>query len=135
MSIGGIGQYGEQYGNLYSPSQISRIPEVSVETVRDQDKNQSSSTELSVNGQNASSSFFQEDTRSRSANLENISLGFNKGESYDYIGSSSDLNTLDMQQAISDMQKDQVLDRYNFFVGSAGTSQIFASTDGMVLAK
>ena len=135
MSISGIGQYGEQYGNLYSPSQISRIPEVSVETVRDQDKNQSSSTELSVNGQNASSSSSKEDIRSRSANLENISLGFNKGETYDYIGSSSDLDSLDMQQAISDMQKDQVLDRYNFFVGSTGTSQIFASTDGLVLAK
>lgn len=59
-----------------------------------------------------------EDHRSRAADLKNISLTFNKEESFDYIGSESSLANLDVQKAISDMQKDQILQQYQYFVGS-----------------
>lgn len=36
---------------------------------------------------------------------------------YELKGANSDIRTLDMEQAISDMQKDQVLQQYQFFVG------------------
>ena len=62
-----------------------------------------------------------EDTRSKTADLENISLTFNKEESYDYIGSESGLANLDVQKAVSDMKKDAVLQEYQYFVGSAQT--------------
>lgn len=51
--------------------------------------------------------------------LENISLTFNKEESFDYIGNDSSLDNLDMQKAVSDMQRDQILQEYQYFVGSA----------------
>lgn len=39
-------------------------------------------------------------------------------ENRDYKGVDSDIKSLDMEKAISDMQKDQVLQQYQFFVGS-----------------
>ena len=78
----------------------------------------------------------QENQASRMADLEQVSLKFNKEDSFDYIGMNSSLDNLDMQKAISDMQKDQVLQSYQYFVGSAGS--LFGempSEDGTVILK
>ena len=78
----------------------------------------------------------QENSASRMADLEQVSLKFNKEDSFDYIGMDSSLDNLDMQKAISDMQKDQVLQSYQYFVGSAGS--LFGempSEDGLVVVK
>ena len=58
-----------------------------------------------------------------------------KDDTYDMIGSESDLNKLDMQKAISDMQKDKILQDYNYFVGSSVMQQRNISEDGVVVAK
>ena len=47
---------------------------------------------------------------------------------YELKGADSDIFSLDMEQAISEMQKDQVLQQYQFFVGEQGVS---AHTDDM----
>lgn len=73
------------------------------------------------------------DTRSRSSNPENISLTFNKEETFDYLGSESVLGNLDVRKAISDMQKDAVLQEYQYFVGS--TKPLMNTEDGIVLMK
>ncbi|MBR5800169.1 MAG: hypothetical protein IKY23_08920 [Lachnospiraceae bacterium] len=73
------------------------------------------------------------DLRSKNADLENISLTFHKEDTYDYIGSRSGLATLDMQQAISDMKKDSVLQEYQYFVGSS--QSFMSSADGTVILK
>lgn len=74
------------------------------------------------------------DTRSKTADLENISLTFNKEESYDYLGSESSLTGLDMQKAISDMKRDSVLQEYQYFVGSS--QNLFINpADGIVIPK
>ncbi len=80
----------------------------------------------------------------RVANLQEISLTFNKNDDYGYIGKDSSLESLDMQKAISDMQKDSILQEYQYFVGSAngfvpmeqgmGILQS-ASQDGIVIQK
>ena len=78
----------------------------------------------------------QENQASRMADLESVSLKFNKEDSFGYIGMDSSLDNLDMQKAISDMRKDQVLQNYQYFVGSAGS--LFGempSEDGMVVMK
>ena len=67
--------------------------------------------------------------------LEDVSLTFLKDDTYDMIGSESDLNKLDMQEAISDMQKDKILQDYNYFVGSSVMQQRNISEDGVVVAK
>lgn len=78
----------------------------------------------------------QENSASRMADLDNVFLKFNKEDSFGYIGADSSLDNLDMQKAISDMQKDQVLQSYQYFVGSAGN--LFgeqSSADGVVVLK
>lgn len=42
---------------------------------------------------------------------------YRSDETYELKGKDSDLASLDMQKAISDLDKDQVLQQYQFFVG------------------
>ena len=69
----------------------------------------------------------------RSTDPNRVSITFNKGDDYSYIGSEKDITGLDMQKAVSDMKQDSILQEYNYFVGSA--SNVFSSEDGVVLAK
>lgn len=78
------------------------------------------------------------DNRSRTADLENISLNFNTGDTYDYIGKNSSPELLDMDQVISDMKKDSVLEQYRYFVGANEAANEFSeglSGDGVVIMK
>ena len=71
----------------------------------------------------------QEDRAGRMADLGQVSLTFNKEDSFDYIGMDSNPENLDMQ-------KDQILQSYQYFVGSAGSLYDGTPTeDGMVLLK
>lgn len=47
--------------------------------------------------------------------------------SYELKGSESDLMSLDVEKAISDMRKDQVLQQYQFFVGESQAEEILAT--------
>jgi len=73
------------------------------------------------------------DNRPKAAPLEDISLTFNKEESFDYLNSDSSVKSLDMEKAISDMKKDGILQEYQYFVGSS--NNLFTSDDGVVIAK
>ena len=42
---------------------------------------------------------------------------YQPGAEYDLKGIASDITSLDVEKAISDMKKDQVLQQYQFFVG------------------
>lgn len=68
--------------------------------------------------------------------IGNLSLTFQKEDSFDYLGKDSALENLDIQKALTEMQRDQVLQEYQFFVGS---SEYFSSTgntqDGTVTIK
>lgn len=52
---------------------------------------------------------------------------------YDGKGADSDIHSLDMTRAISDMQKDQVLQQYQFFIGESQAQKSTGSsgTDNM----
>lgn len=43
---------------------------------------------------------------------------YRPGEVYDLKGADSDINSLDMEKAVSDMGKDQILQQYQYFVGN-----------------
>ena len=73
------------------------------------------------------------DDRPRFTAPESVSPKFNKGEDYSYIGSDSDIATLDMRKAISEARQDTLFNHYNYFVG--GGNKIFSSEDGTVIAK
>lgn len=44
---------------------------------------------------------------------------YNKDEKFDMIGIDSDINSVDVEQVISDIKKDQLLEQYQFFVKSS----------------
>ncbi|MCR5144332.1 MAG: hypothetical protein K6B67_03370 [Lachnospiraceae bacterium] len=43
---------------------------------------------------------------------------YNPDEEYSLVGKESDIRSLDVERAISDMEKDQVLHEYQYFVGN-----------------
>ena len=73
-----------------------------------------------------------EDTRPKSVDPNEVSLSFNKNDDFGYIGKDKDLSLLDMEQAISMMRQDSILQDYQYFVGSS--KDIFNSEDGRVIA-
>lgn len=132
MSIRGIGQYGGFYQNYNVPE----IPSVSIETspLESSEIQKSSLIDASQIGQTTNETGILESNRQNSS-LEDISLLFNKNDNFDYIGKDSEIGNLDVQQAVSDMKKDQVLQEYQYFVGdmfSQGASQF---EDGRVFVK
>ena len=66
------------------------------------------------------------------ASLEDISLSLNEPKGFEMKGRESDLEALDMEKAVSDMQKDQALMQYQYFVGD---QSIMGSEDGIVIPK
>ena len=61
-----------------------------------------------------SSCEIQEKTKDK----EDISITFHKQDDFGYIGRDSDIRSLDVEKAISDMRKGQILQQYQYFVGS-----------------
>lgn len=122
MGIGSI-------GGFYSNYPVTPIKQVDVETVKAQDEAKKQQEDFLPAAEYIDAGQ-SEDTRSRAADLENISLNFNRGDTYDYIGKDSDLSLLDMDQVLSDIKKDSVLDQYRYFVGDAAGTNAGAGLDG-----
>lgn len=127
----GIGRIGGFY--QYQP--IQPIKRVELETVREQDEVKKQQEQMIPEVTQDTQSV--PDTRSKMADLENISLNFNAGDTYDYIGKESDLQLLDAEKLISDMKKDSVLDQYRYFVGAEEASAFAGGLngDGIVVLK
>ncbi len=128
MGINGINDYSNLIGNYRIPS----IPSVSVEEVKRQDEQRlAEEKQLRPVLEDVSLSAKPRND----AALEDISLTFNKGDDYGYIGKDSDIYSLDVENAISDMQKDNILKQYQFFVGNTGVNTIVNDSDGVVVPK
>lgn len=137
MTVGGI--Y-DSFHNSYGVQQIQTTyvddPNKIGRQVEEPDLNQQSGLNEQSDNLTSVAEPVQENPASRMADLDQVSLKFNKEDSFGYIGMDSSLDNLDMQKAISDMQKDQVLQSYQYFVGSAGS--LFGETsseDGTVVLK
>lgn len=132
MAIQGL----DQYDGFYNNYRVNNIPSVDVDYVENQDEQvleADSNLQSHQNNNTPSNTTDTEDHRSRIADLEDVSLTFNKGDSFDYIGSDSEIRNLDVQKAVSDMKKDQILEEYQYFYGSS--NQISQSDDGLVVRK
>ena len=115
--------------------QRSEIKQVSGEEVRRQDQEQQQAAlQQSTPDYSRMTDFAAQDRRAKAADLENISLTFNKTDSFDYLGSESGLENLDVMKAVSDMRKDEVLQEYQYFVGSS-QNFAFQSEDGVVIPR
>ena len=134
MSINKI----SQYGGFYDRYRLPQISQVSVEEVKKQDeelKRREMQQGMEAPQVDRPQKFFSR--APRMAKLEDVSLSFNINETYDYIGRDADLQNLDMMSAISDMQKDKVLEQYQYFVGPKQMADpvVARTMDGMVIQK
>ncbi|MCQ2526895.1 MAG: hypothetical protein MJ130_09030 [Lachnospiraceae bacterium] len=133
MGINSINDYSGIFNNYRVPT----IPVVSIDEVAKQDRQR-----LEAEKQIPVSTSSLEDislpkARQNNAALEDISLTFNKGDDFGYIGKDSDIFSLDVENAISDMQKDDVLKQYQYFVGNigGGNNALVDNADGIVIPK
>ena len=122
------------FGRVQPYYKASEIPVITPSEIRKQSEQQTDTKQTTAEDvRSAAMSSVGEDTRSKVADLQDVSLTFNREESFDYLGSESGLMNLDVQKAISDMRKDSILQEYQYFVG---TSPSFMNTDdGTVFRK
>lgn len=120
------------FNSMQTYYKSQEIPTITPEEVKNKEQ-QPQAVQQNIVAAESVNEPIAEDNRSKTADLENISLTFNKDETFDYIGSESGLAGLDMQKAISDMKKDAVLQEYQYFVGSS--KDFFQPADGMVIPK
>lgn len=133
MGIGPIADYNSFYANY-------RIPDIQAVELKKPEELLTVAAEDDVQKQpkvNVPDLSIEEKPEKRAnADVHDMSLSFNFNEDYAYLGKDSDIENLDMQKAISDMKKDQVLQQYQYFVGSA--HDLFTageSKDGLVFLK
>lgn len=136
MRIGGAGYYQDMgYTGSLRSGEMS-APKVSEQKTELQNVNL---TEEKNDGLSQSSTAAVPETELKKvdkiANLEEVSLSFNKEDDFGYIGRDSDIFKLDVEKAISDMKRDSVLEEYQYFVGSSQTLTEQQSADGVVIPK
>lgn len=133
MAIPGL----SSYGGFYQSYKVSEIAKVSARDVKNfqpgvgsEIKDKDAYETRSAVGDR------QPDLRSKYADLENISLTFQANDTFASIGRDVSLDNLDMMRAISDMQKDKVLEQYQYFVPPQEINQVISqSEDGIVIQK
>lgn len=128
MAIRGI----DSNHGFYNNYRVNHIPSVPIDKVKGQEDPDSA---LQSGQEDISPLKIAEieDDRRQNTDLENVSLTFNKGNTFDYIGSDSEIGNLDVQKAVSDMKKDQILEEYQYFYGT--NHLISQSEDGIVVKK
>lgn len=125
MGIGGVNDYGSRLTDY----RISAKPAVCAEEIKPQETDRQLPEKDTSTAADTSAK-----VRRTKKPLEDISLTFNANEDFEYLGQDSDIRNLDMEKAISDMKKDQILQQYQYFVGSS--KDLFQNTaDGIVVPK
>lgn len=126
------------YSSLFVNYKVPEIPSADFEQIKkvDQPTEVISREEPSDSPDIGLTIEVKESAKQESVDIRELSLTYNAREDFGYIGRDSDIHGLDIQKAISDMKKDQVLQQYQYFVGSSET--LFpqnASEDGHVFLK
>lgn len=131
MAIDRIGQW----GGLQSNYRMPEIKKAEMIPQPEQNKEQTNVSPVS-NLQEEQKAESLQNRYNKNTPIEDISLTFQKKDDFDYLGKDSQIENLDVQKAISDMKKDQVLEEYQYFVGSArNLMSSFESEDGIVIPK
>lgn len=133
MGINGI----SEYGNMSFSYKIPEIPAVDYEKVNSAQDAVKAPKAAEVKPQDIALSIEEKNSHvsKPSANVQDLSLSFNLQEDYGYLGKDSNIEDLDVQKAISNMRKDQVLQQYQYFVGDSRKLLQKVSEDGLVFLK
>lgn len=125
------------YGGFYNSYKVMDIPQVGLEDVKKQDA-EIKAAEAAVPQIPVVNEIKAEtpDLRSKTADLDNISLTFNASDDFSYLGSDFEIEKLDINKAIDDMRKDKILEDYQYFVGAPNDlTNTFSNEDGKVFLK
>ena len=123
------------YGGFYNSYKVTDIPKVDVEAVKKQDEIKAQEA-LALPKIEPPIEPAKPDLRTKTADLDNISLTFNTGDDYSYLGSEFEIEKLDINRAISDMHKDKILEDYQYFVGTQNDdNSTYSGEDGKVFVK
>lgn len=143
MGIGQVGTVGQagSYGGGADSYAVRKISAIEPEELKKQEqerlaKENGQFNDVRGSGQQTGQPHVtpEDAEKARIASLQNISLTFNQSEDFGYLGQDASIAGLDMEKAISDLKKDQVLEQYQYFVG--GTPETVISTeDGTVIRK
>ena len=134
MAINGLSQY-DLFSSYNSINAMDRIPKVSPQEMDKQGNSLVIDTQAVQQPENSKPLALDlEAVRPREdASLENISLSFKSNSEFEMKGRDSSLKALDIEKAVSDMQKDQSLLQYQYFVGDSNI--IRNDEDGVVFQK
>lgn len=119
--------------------QMNRIPGISIkESATDAQKRaqeeQSKSYQLDVDL--SADKEQPERNKIQNASIEDVTLSLASSDDLEFLGRDSDLFGLDLEKAVSDMKKDDVLKDYQYFVGrESQIREIFSDEDGSVFLK
>lgn len=116
------------YSGLLQNYRVPVIPSVSVDRVREQERLNTETQDV-VTAPSHEIQQVEKPVR-KDAELEDISIIFNKKDDFSYIGRDKDIQALDVEKALYDMRKDKILQQYQYFVGSARSASAMA--DGTV---
>ena len=128
MGIGSI----NDYAGILQNYRVPVICEVSLDAVRSQEEKNTVTAAPAVELSHEIPSVSYPERKD--APLEDISITFNKEDDFGYIGRDKDIRSLDVEKAIDDMRKDQILQQYQYFVGSS-RNIVSESEDGTVIQK
>ena len=127
MGVGGV----SDYAGILKNYKVPVIPDMRLAELQRQESTVRENAPSTV----ASRENSVEVAGRKDAALEDISITFNRQESFGYIGRDSDVRALDMEKAIDEMEKDRVLQQYQYFVGSSRNLYGAGDADGMVIQK
>ena len=111
-----MGINGMQDCSIHMPDYTKQPAKTVITEVPQQESHVTSSKQIDISS--AGNTQAAEKKPSANAALEDISITFRKQDDFGYIGRDSDIRSLDVEKAISDMRKDQILQQYQYFVGS-----------------
>lgn len=127
MGVGGF----SDYASILKNYDIPVVPDMSLAEVQGRE----STVREDVPSAVAPREDLLEAPERKDAALEDISITFNRQENFGYIGRDSDVRALDVERAIDEMEKDRVLQQYQYFVGSSRDLYGAEGADGTVIRK
>ena len=112
MGIDSLSIY-ERYANIYSQYGLDRVGSINVAP----EKQEEAKVQEVNNAPEASENYIE--IRKPNAPIEDISLTSNKLDDFSYLGKDANIELLDIEKAMSDVEKDSIFKKYQFFVGNS----------------
>ena len=126
MKIGGYGQY-DLYTNFNALEALNRIPEVSGKEAEVTDIQPDENVDAVTAAKGA-------DSVSRiNGDVAEIALRLKTSDGFDSVDKAAKIGEYDVLKAIDDLEKDESLEQYQYFVGEGNI--IEDSEDGIVIQK